>query len=174
MTEVGVLKVSSSGFPFLGRDRIVPPKLVYRNSVYLVLGAFLLLGMVIFIAQALSPGKGGVGLQVLDAVFAAAAVSLSARTLIAPSITAAPNGVWVRTLLGTRKYGWDEIERFQARKGKVGAYRRKVLGIALRDGKVTWFTALNDQPEGTGWVDEAVLKMNSYLSSRQPRAADMA
>lgn len=144
---------------------MTPPKLVYRNTVYsVVTGVFFLFITVIQIGESFNPGKGGLGLQVFTAIVAAACAWLTTRALVAPTITATPDGVLVRTLLKTRKYGWAEIERFEVHERAVGAmgYSRKVLALVLRNGEVNSFTALNSGPGPFGWVDEAALKLNSY------------
>lgn len=113
------------------------------------------------------------GLTVLAAVTAAASAGLTTRTLFAPTITATYNGIRIRTLLRTRRYGWTEVERFQVVVKLVGLYNRRVLAIKLTNGDTKSFNQLNDSPRKFGWVDEAVLKLNSYATdyltdSRRP------
>jgi hypothetical protein len=141
------------------------PDLVYRNNpLRITVGVFALLTTGIFIGQAFSPGKGGAGLQVLSSLCAVASASVVVRALVGPSISASPNGVLVRTLFRTRRFPWAEIERFQARTGRVGrsVSPRRILGIALKDGQTIWFSELNARTKTPGWVDEAVLRLNSY------------
>jgi hypothetical protein len=144
---------------------IAPAKLVYRNKVLSVaVGVFFLFGTGVFIGQAFTPGKGGVGLTVLSAITAAASAALTTRTLVAPTITAAHNGVRVRTLLRTFNYGWAEIERFQVVVRPVRTHNRKVLTITLSNGETKPFAELNGSPSRVGWVDEAALKLNSLAA----------
>jgi len=119
----------------------------------------------VFVAQAFNPGKGGIGLTVLAAFTAAASAGLTTRTLFAPTITATYNGIRIRTLLRTRRYGWTEVERFQVVVKLVGSYNRKVLAITLTNGDTKSFNQLNGSPRRFGWVDEAVLKLNSYSAN---------
>jgi hypothetical protein len=105
-----------------------------------------------------------VGLTVLSAITAAASAALTARSLVAPAITAAQRGIRVRTLLRTRNYGWTEIEQFEVLVRPVCMYKRKVLTITLRNGETKSFTELNGNPVRVGWVDDAVLKLNSFAA----------
>lgn len=148
---------------------MTPSKLVYRNTIYMVaLGFFALFGTAIFIGQLFNPGKGGVALQAVAAISAGCCAALTGRCLVAPSILAAPNGARVRTLLQTRRYGWDEIEGFEVQERHVGllAYRRKVLVIVLRNGKIDSISGLNARAEAFGWVDDAVLQLSSYVPAK--------
>jgi len=141
-------------------------KIVYKNNnARCIVGGFFGLCTAVFIAQGFDPGKGGVGLQVFAFFSALASASVTARALVAPSIVASPNGVLVRTVFRTRKYGWAEIERFQVRDGLVGRSPslRRILGIVLSNGENVWFSELNARTKVSGWVDDAVLKLNSLV-----------
>jgi hypothetical protein len=138
-------------------------KLVYANKAIQVFGgAFLLFCTAIFIAQGFNPGKGGPGLQVFAAISATAAACLAARCVVAPSITAALDGVRVRTWVRTRKYSWAEVDHFQVRVVSRGMGRRKILGVALKNGDSVWFREPSDRPERSRWADKAVAVLNSY------------
>jgi hypothetical protein len=133
----------------------------------MAVGVFFLFTTAIFTAQAFNPGKGGMGLTVLAAVTAAASAGLTTRTLFAPTITATQNGIRIRTLLRTRRCGWTEVDLFQVVVKLVGSYNRKVLTIKLTNGDTRSFSQLNGSPRRSGWVDEAILKLNSYAANYQ-------
>jgi hypothetical protein len=138
------------------------------RTVQVVCGIFYFMATGIFIGEAFTPGKGGVGLTVFAAMSAAAAVWMLARCFIAPTIIATPDGILVRELLRTRKYHWTEIEQFQVSQKPVGSvgYNRRVLGITFKNGETIWFKAFNDNPKGFGWVDGAAYELNLCVSGR--------
>ena len=141
---------------------ISPAQLAYRNNVLsLAVGFFAMLATVVFIVQAVNPGKGGIGLTALAAVTASASAGLTARALFAPTITASYDGIRIRTFVRTRRYAWTDVDRFQVVVKLVGSYNRKVLAITLTNGVPKSFSQLNASPRRHGWVDEAVLKLNS-------------
>ena len=149
-------------------------QLMYRNKTLSVaVGTFCLLGTGIFIGEALNPGKGGLGLTVFAAITAVGAGALAARTLVAPTLTAAHNGVRIRTLLRTRNYSWSEIERFEVVVRQVRAYNRKVLTIALRNGQTRSFNELNSSPAKVGWVEDAAATLNQYLAALRGSGASI-
>jgi hypothetical protein len=155
--------------------RIASSKLTYRNwPLSVFAGTFFLFATGIFIGQAFSPGKGGLGLTVFATITAAAAAALTTRTLVAPTITAARNGVRIRTLLRTRNYGWAEIDRFNVVIKPVRAYNRKVLTITLKSGEIRSFTELNSRPTRPGWVDEAATTLNQHLATLRVAGAPPA
>ncbi len=152
---------------------MVLSKVVYGNKPMQVFGGgFFLFCTLGFIIQIFTPGKGGVGLQVFAGITAVTAAWLTARCFVAPTITADLNGVRIRTLVRTRKYSWPEVERFRVEVRMVRQYRRKVLGVELRNGQTAWFSELNGSPKRVGWVDEAVDALNSYGPEQAGRALD--
>lgn len=143
-------------------------KLMYRNRALSVFGGiFFLFATGGFIGQAFSPGKGGTGLTVVAAATAVASAGLTTRTLFAPTITATYKGIRIRTLLRTRRYSWTEVERLQVLVKLVGSYNRKVFAVTLTNGETKSFNQLNGSPRRNGWVDEAVLELNSYAAKNQ-------
>lgn len=147
-------------------------KLMYRNRTYSAFaGVFFLFCTSMFIVQAFNPGKGGPGLTVFAAITAAVAAALTTRSLVAPTITAANNGVQIRTLLRTRSYDWDEVGRFNVVIRPVGSYNRKVLAITLRNGETRSFSELNSRPTRPGWVDDAASTLNQRLAALQAAGA---
>jgi Bacterial PH domain len=154
---------------------MVPSKLLYRNGTLSAFaGIFFLFCTSIFIVQAFNPGKGGPSLTVFAVITAVAAGALTARCLVAPTITAAHAGVRIRTLLRTRSYDWAEVDRFNVVIRPVGSYNRKVLTITLRDGETRAFNQLNSRPSKPGWVDDAAAKLNQYVAAMRRTGASFA
>jgi hypothetical protein len=146
----------------MAMDRSKP---VFRNKTASVTGGiFFLFATGIFIGQAFNPGKGGLGLTIFAAITAAGAAALTIRTLVAPTISLAHNGVRIRTLLRTRSYGWTEIDRFHVILRPVGVFHRTVLAITLMSGETRAFTELNSRPR-RGCVDDAAATLNQHLAA---------
>ena len=145
---------------------IPPVSLVYANTrVRWVCGGYFSFTGIVFVYWTFHPGKGGVGLQILAGLMAAATLAFAIRSLIGYSIKASPDGVRIRSAVRTRRYKWSEIRQFHSVQGQVGtmAYNRKILAIELTTGQQVRFVDLNDSPKGMGWVDDAARTLNMYV-----------
>lgn len=94
---------------------------------------------------------------------------LIVRAVRSATILADDDKVVVRSLLRTRSWRWDQIDRFMADTRLVGAYSRRMLGIRLTDGRTRWLTELNSRPPTASrpsWVDGAAAALNDQLAAR--------
>lgn len=150
-------------------------KAMFRNRpLSAFAGIFSLFCTSMFIVQSFNPGKGGPSLTVFAVTTAAASGTLTARCLVAPTITASHAGVRIRMLLRTRTYKWAEIDRFDVVIRPVGSYNRKVLAITLRNGETRSFSELNGRPRRPGWVDDASAMLNQSLAVQRAAGASLA
>lgn len=123
---------------------------------------------VIFVAQSASPGKGGTALSVISLVFAAGSLFLAVRAARGATMIVWRWGVEVRSLLRTRRWGWDELGSAEARIRPFGlvGWRRSMLALHLASGSVRRLTEMNVRPGSSGSVtsmDRAASYLNQML-----------
>jgi hypothetical protein len=133
------------------------------------MGGYMAVFAVVSLLGVISPGKGGVRLQIAAALGVVVAAALAIRFATGSCIVETDGGVQVRAALRSHTYRWGEIRGFRSEQGLVGAaaYRRKVLVLDMTDGRTLTFRALNCAPDG-GWVDDAAVTFNRRLASSRP------
>lgn len=97
---------------------------------------------------------------------------VTVRAARSGTILANDDKVVVRSLIRTRSWRWDQIDRFVVETRPEGGfikYRRRMLGIAQADGKTRWLQELTCWPATTtrsSWVDDAADALNAHLAAK--------
>jgi hypothetical protein len=93
------------------------------------------------------------------------------------TLLASARKVTVRTLAWTFSWRWEQIEGFTAETRPVAwrylpmiRSRRQVLGIRLREGRVSWLSELTCRPaaDGQSWVDISAARLNELRQMHRP------
>ena len=146
------------------------PATYHGSSVQnLVTAGFFSFSSVLFVAQAFSPGKGGIGLTIFAGISSAVCLVLVARGLRCATLIASSSGLTARTLLRTRDWSWKEIQSFGTEVRPVGAagWERSVLCVCFADGSTRWLTEMNVKPNRSGSptrMDLASVELNKLAN----------
>ena len=105
--------------------------------------------------------------------FLAVTAVLAVRAARSCTLLADDRKVVVRSLIRTRSWRWDQIDRFVVDTRLTGGfikYRRRMLGICQADGTTRWLTELNCRPATPirqSWVDDAAGELNAQLAANR-------
>jgi Bacterial PH domain len=116
------------------------------------------------------------GLQPGELAFTSALLLVMAvfivRAARSCTLVADDRTVVVRSLIRTRSWRWEEINRFEVETRRMGGfikYRRRMLGIDQTGGKTKWLPELTcwpATPTRRSWVDDAAEMLNAHLAAR--------
>jgi len=117
-------------------------------------------------------GDNTFGSLIFLAVLIGLTLSMAVRAWLSSTAKADGDGVIARSYLRTRRWRWDDVRGFVAdtRPSRVVGYKRRTLGILLRDGTTNWRTDITCPRSRDGrptWIDEAVVKLNARRETAQ-------
>lgn len=138
----------------------------------------ILFGVFVFLEIGAYLGRNGTqpGELAFTSAFLVVLIWLAVRSCRIATLLARDNRVLVRGLARTRSWSWDLIDAFVVDTRLVGGtikYRRRVLGIRQRDGRLIWLTELNCRPakgQRGSWVDDAAATLNQHLATMRAGA----
>lgn len=137
----------------------------------------ILFGLFVFLEIEAYFGHSGTqpGELAFTSVFLVALIWLGWHSSRTATLLAHDDRVVVRGLVRTRSWSWDLVDAFVVETRPFGGtvkYRRRVLGVRQRDGRLVWLTELNCRPakgQRASWVDDAAAALNEHLATMRGR-----
>jgi hypothetical protein len=150
----------------------------YQASRLQRIGMATVWGLFFFLETGAFSARNGTqpGEMAFTSAFLAVIAVLMVRAVRSGTILADDSKVVVRSLLRTRSWRWDRIDRFVVDTRLVGGfikYRRRMLGIREAGGKTRWLAELNCRPatqQRRSWVDDAADALNAQLAAKTEMA----
>jgi hypothetical protein len=105
------------------------------------------------------------------AIFAAISSAIIAGGVVRiwqmATLAVSDDQIVAHSFFGTRRWSRDEVVGFTASTRPINnfGYRRRVLGVVLRDGSTQWLTSINCKPakndDTATWIDAAAAALSA-------------